>query len=119
MRRGRKATRQLTHGALVLSARPVRSGALVRLLALAAALAVGAGAATLYWRGALQDAHQLAATLHDNQGLAQALEQARLSLRLSQARGQELERQIDALNQRLHEAQEELTFFRKARDAKK
>jgi len=41
-----------------------------------------------------------------------------LLLRVSEARSQELERQIDALNQRLRECQEELTFFRKARDGK-
>jgi hypothetical protein len=41
-----------------------------------------------------------------------------LALRLADARGQELEHQIDALNQRLRESTEELTFFRKAREGK-
>ena len=31
----------------------------------------------------------------------------------------ELEKQIDALNQKLTESQDELTFFRKAREGKK
>jgi chromosome segregation ATPase len=52
------------------------------------------------------------------QPLKQQLDQARLALRLSSARSQELERQVDALNQRLRESTEELTFFRKAREGK-
>jgi len=41
-----------------------------------------------------------------------------LQLRVSDARSQELERQIDALNQRLRECQEEVAFFRKTREGK-
>lgn len=52
------------------------------------------------------------------QALGRQLEQARLGLRLSEARGHELERQIDALNQRLTETQDQLTFFRKAREGR-
>jgi len=48
----------------------------------------------------------------------QVQEQSRLLLRVSEARSQELERQIGALNQGLRECQEEVTFFRKARDGK-
>jgi hypothetical protein len=51
--------------------------------------------------------------------LRQQLEQAQLGLRVAEARGQELERQVDALNQKLTEAQDELTFFRKAREGRK
>jgi hypothetical protein len=40
-------------------------------------------------------------------------------LRVADARGEELEKQIDALNQKLTESQDELTFFRKAREGKK
>jgi hypothetical protein len=40
-------------------------------------------------------------------------------LRISDARSKELERQVDALNQRLRECSDELSFFRKARDGKK
>ena len=47
------------------------------------------------------------------------LEEARLGARLADARSHELERQIDALNQKLTESQDELTFFRKAREGKK
>ena len=51
--------------------------------------------------------------------LRQQLEQARMGLRIADARSQELEKQIDALNQKLTESQDELTFFRKAREGKK
>jgi len=51
--------------------------------------------------------------------LRQGLEQARLQLRVADARGHELERQIDALNQRLRAAEEELGFFRKAREPRR
>jgi len=52
------------------------------------------------------------------QPLRQEVDQTRLALRLAAARSHELERQVDALNQRLREATEELTFFRKAREAR-
>ena len=41
-----------------------------------------------------------------------------MGLRVADARSQELERQIDALNQKLTESQDELTFFRKAREGR-
>jgi len=47
------------------------------------------------------------------------LEQSRLALRMAEARGQELERQIDALNQRLRESNEQLAFLRTARDGRR
>lgn len=47
-------------------------------------------------------------------GSQQKLDNALLDLKLAQSRSKELERQIDTLNQRLRESQEELTFFRKA-----
>ena len=42
-----------------------------------------------------------------------------MALAMAQARGLELERQVDTLNQRLRETQEALAFFRKTRDAKR
>jgi hypothetical protein len=51
--------------------------------------------------------------------LRQQLEQAQLGLRVAESRGQELERQVDSLNQKLTESQDELTFFRKAREGRK
>lgn len=50
----------------------------------------------------------------DTAALAQALEKTRMQLRLSEARSRELENQIDALNQRVREGQEQLSFFRSA-----
>ena len=47
------------------------------------------------------------------------LEQSRLQQRLSASHSQELERQIDALNRQLRESQEELSFLRQARTAKR
>ena len=46
------------------------------------------------------------------------LDQATSALRLADARSQELERQVDGLNQRLRESNEELTFFRMAREGR-
>ena len=115
---GRAATRQLTHSGLVLS--PHRSGrSLGRALALVVVAAATAGAG--YWVGRQQphDLQRLNAALRDNQLLQQGVEQTRSMLRMSDARGKELEHQIDALNQRLRECQDELTFFRKARDGKR
>jgi uncharacterized protein HemX len=115
---GRAATHQLTHGGLVLA--PRRTGRAWWLAALLALALVGSGGGG-YLAGRLQphDVHKLAAALRDNQALQQALEQTRLTLRMSEARSRELERQIDALNQRLRECQDELTFFRKTRDGSK
>lgn len=110
---GRNATRELTRIGLVLSPRRARGGWLAALALGVIALAIGAGGSYLYWQPAAQDVHQLAGVLRDNQQLQQKLEQTGMSLRLAQARSQELEHQIDALNRQLHECQEELTFFRK------
>jgi hypothetical protein len=51
--------------------------------------------------------------------LRQQLDNALLSLRLTQAHGEELERQLDALQQRLQAAQEEVSFLRQAREARR
>ena len=42
-----------------------------------------------------------------------------MAMQLSEARSAELERQIDALNQKLAESQEQLTFVRKAREGRR
>ena len=47
------------------------------------------------------------------------LEQGRLALRMAEARAQELERQVDALNQRLRESNEQLAFLRTAREGRR
>jgi len=51
--------------------------------------------------------------------LRQRLEQASLALRVADARSAALEHQIDALNQKLTQSEDELTFFRKARESRK
>ncbi len=56
--------------------------------------------------------------LAELQQARQALDQARLQQRVSAARDQELERQIDALNQSLRQCQLDLAFFRGARDGR-
>jgi len=81
------------------------------------ALLAGAAAGHFAWiddvRPAPPDSHAVSQQLKT---LQQALEQTRLQLRASEARSQELERQIDGFNQRLRESQDELAFFRNARD---
>lgn len=100
------------------------AGARVRAVLLAL-LAVAAAAGGGWWvgmQGAGAGVLRLAASAAPSEtppgdtapSLAPSLEQARVALQVAQARGQELERQIDALNQRLHQCQEELMFFRKA-----
>ena len=83
------------------------------------AFAGGAAGSYFYWKPRIDQLQRQAAVAKDAQALEQQLEQSRLQRRVSDARSQELEHQIDALNQRLRESQEELTFFRKTRDGKR
>ena len=116
-----KATRELTRVGLTLAPRR-RSGwrPVAVALLVAAAFAAGFGtdelipdrAPAVVVRPAPAQTAELAT-------LRQQVDQARMGLRVAEARGQELEKQIDALNQKLTESQDELTFFRKAREGKK
>jgi len=83
-------------------------------------LCVGAAGGFFYAGQRIGDAQQQSTTSleHERQQLAQQLEQSRMTQRMSESRSQELERQIATLVQQLRESQEELTFFRKARDGK-
>ena len=95
---------------------------LLRAVLLLGALVAGAGcrrssAATTPWP-ALQPAPAAADSRRSCSRFATRSTRTRLALRLATARSQELERQVDALNQRLRESTEELTFFRKAREGK-
>lgn len=118
-RSDRSLSHRLAHMDLVLA--PGRgTGARLRGAACAVA-ALGAVAAAGYWAGlqgvgaaALPVAAATAVAERLDDGLAPRLEQARVALQVAESRGHELERQIDALNQRLHQCQEELMFFRKA-----
>lgn len=101
----------LTHAGLVIAPRPRRRVSLA--VAVLLALAAGFGAATalplLLPPGEAPERAQW----------AQSTEQQRMMLRVSEARGQALEKQIETLNQQLRECREELTFFRQARNAKR
>jgi len=118
---GHPATRDLTQVGLTLAPRR-RSGrsALVATALVAAAFAAGfAAGEVLRERSPEVVARAPAAPTAELVQLRQQLEQARMGLRIADARSQELEKQIDALNQKLTESQDELTFFRKAREGKK
>jgi phage shock protein A len=124
----RSATRALTHSGLVLSPQRGRGLGLARSALITAALVAGAGAGYLGHErmqiasppvpSAPSAPSALTAKLAEIASLEQQLEQSRLGLRLADARSKELERQIDALNQRLSESQDQLTFYRKAREGK-
>jgi len=118
---GRQATRDLTRVGLTLAPRR-RSGrgALVAVGLVAAAFAAGLGADELLReRAPAVVVRTPAAPTAELLQLRVQLEQARMGLRVAAARSEELEKQIDALNQKLTESQDELTFFRKAREGKK
>jgi septal ring factor EnvC (AmiA/AmiB activator) len=123
---GRSASNDLARVGLTL-ARPPRRG---RWIVLAALLVVGAFAGGAALGELLREqllpvatravvAAPTAAASGELQQLRQQLEQATMELRVAQARGQELERQIDALNQKLTESADQLTFFRKAREGRR
>jgi len=123
----RGATHRLTRIGLVLSHRRGNVEWVTRLALLMAGLLIGAGAGFLAidWlherapsATALQTQQQVIVQQQQQQQLQQQLEQSRQTVRLSEARSVELERQIATLVQQLRESQEELTFFRKAREGK-
>jgi len=117
-----QATRDLTRVGLTLAPRR-RSGRGVVVIAVlvAVAFAAGLGSAELLLERAPAVVVRTPAAppTAELAQLRQQLEQARMGLRVADARGEELEKQIDALNQKLTESQDELTFFRKAREGKK
>jgi hypothetical protein len=120
LRLGRHATRELTRVGLVLAPRRGSGRWLVRWAMLAMVLGAGAGLGYAA-RGELP-ATVLPAPVGPSPEvlrLRREGEQSRLALRLAEARSQELERQVDALNERLRESTEELTFFRKAREGRR
>ncbi len=117
-----RATERLTRNLLVLA--PARAVAGWRLPMLAVALAASLTVASHVHREVLPWAEAAApsttgsthsAPASDPHALRQRADQAELALQLARAQVHELERQIDALNQRLRETQEELAFFRQTR----
>jgi septal ring factor EnvC (AmiA/AmiB activator) len=118
---GHQATRDLTRVGLTLAPRR-RSGrrAVATAILVAAAFAAGLAAGDVLREPApAVVVRPTAAPTAELMQLRQQLEQAHMGLRVADARSQELEKQIDALNQKLTESQDELTFFRKAREGKK
>jgi len=118
---GHQATRDLPRVGLTLAPRR-RSGRGVMVTIVLAAASFAAGLATtelVRERAPEVVVRAPAAPTVELVQLRQQLEQARMGLRIADARSQELEKQIDALNQKLTESQDELTFFRKAREGKK
>ena len=118
---GQQATRDLTRVGLTLAPRR-RSGRGALIAAVLVAVAFASGLATgelLRESAPAVVVRTPAAPTAELVQLRQQLEQARMGLRIADARSQELEKQIDALNQKLTESQDELTFFRKAREGKK
>ena len=116
-----RATERLTRSLLVLAPARAVAGWRLPLLgtALAACLAVASHVhrEVLPWAdGSVTGATTTSAPAFDPLLLRQRIDQAELALQLSRAQGHELERQIDALNQRLRETQEELAFFRPSRE---
>jgi uncharacterized protein HemX len=108
----------LARARLVLSSGHGGRGWIVWCALLVVALLAGAAGSHVWWSQRYAELQRQSVAPQDLQQLRQALEQSRLTQRVSDGRSQELERQIDALNQRLRECQEEVTFFRKAREAK-
>ena len=89
---------------------------LVRLLL---SLWVGAAGSHVYWREQFALAQHEAAPMAALRQAEQALSRTTLQLHIAQAHGRGLEQQIDGLNQRLRACMEQVTFFRKGRDARR
>ena len=114
----RFATRDLTRVGLAVMPQRRRGRWLVMPALVVVALAAGLGGGWELRDRAAPPVRQAVEGAAELPALRQQLEQSRLAARLSQARSQELERQIDALNRQLTASQDELTFFRKAREGK-
>jgi len=118
---GGTATHDLTRVGLTLAPPPRRGRRLAAAIALvAAAFAAGLESAEFLREPPLPVVVRTPAAPTAELGqLRQQLEQARMGLRVAEARAEELERQVDSLNQKLTESQDELTFVRKAREGRR
>lgn len=112
-RRWPARTNNLALAPLVLARRG--RGRLPQIAALVLALLAGAAGSHLYGLDQLAQWRQSAVPMSDFTQAEEALAQARLQLQMAEGHGRELEHQIDDLNQRLRECQDEVTFFRKGR----
>lgn len=101
---------------LVLALSRPRYRAWARWALVCALVAAGTGVGYLHgWQASPAAAPADASNLP----LRAQLDSALMSLRRTQAHGDELERQLDALQQRLQAAQEEVSFLRQAREARR
>jgi hypothetical protein len=110
------ATTTVTTRPLVLALPRPRYRAWARWALVCSLVAAGAGVG--YLRG-WQASPAATPIADDTLPLRSQLDSALMSLRLAQAHGEELERQLDTLQQRLQAAQEEVSFLRQARDARR
>lgn len=110
------ATTVSTHPLVLALPRP-RYRAWARWTLVCALVAAGTGVG--YLRGWQASASAAAPADESSLPLRTQLDSALMSLRRTQAHGDELERQLDALQQRLQAAQEEVSFLRQARDARR
>lgn len=113
----RRRNRQLSCGEFILS-RPNKGLSL--LIGALAGLAIAAASLFAYVELApeAQSVRELSRARKQTLLLQKTLEQSRLEGRMAAAQSHELERQIDSLNRKLREQQDELAFFRKAGQGK-
>ena len=117
---GGRATRDLTHAGLTLARQRRRGRWLLAPAIVVLALALGAAIGYLVHERAMPVVVAVPAMpAPELAPLRRELAEARMAMQLSEARSAELERQIDALNQKLAESQEQLTFVRKAREGRR
>lgn len=113
------AAADLARVRVVLASGGARRGWIVWCALVVLAAAGSAFASQAWWEDRLSTLQHRAGSADEVPALRQSLDQTRLRLQVADARSHELELQIDALNQRLRESQEELAFFRKAREARR
>ncbi len=116
---GPTASQRLSHDGLVVAPKRRAGRCWLGAAVVAAACASGIAGGVLWRESAIPPAQPPAASPAEVRALRDQVEQGRLALRLSDARGRELEHQIDTLNQQLAESQEQLTFFRKSREGRR
>ena len=115
---GRSASQHLTHAGLAVTPRRGGRRRLLGSVLILASLAAGLGVGWAMRDRVAAAAPPAPTSTAEIGALRQQLEQARLGMRLAEARSHELEHQIDALNQHLSESQDELAFLRAARGSK-
>ena len=119
IRLSRRAAHEITRTVFVLSPSGAPAGGWARVGLVVVALLAIAAATRLHLDQRESSDHEHTSAVQQVQALQHELEQSRLMQRVTAARSQELEREIDVLHRTLRESQDELTFFRKSRDGKR